>query len=65
MLVSVYFLSKGFDAPGWGNIRVMENKMETTIMRYWGNIRIMETKMETTIMGLCKGISQSVRGRGS
>ena len=30
-------------------IRIMENKMETTIV-YWGYIGIMEKKMETTIV---------------
>ena len=30
-------------------LRVMENKMETTIV-YWGYIGIMEKKMETTIV---------------
>ena len=30
------------------NIRVMENKMETTIV-YWGYMGMMEKKMETTV----------------
>ena len=33
----------------WGNVGIMEKKMETTIV-YGGNIGIMENKMETTIM---------------
>ena len=32
----------------WGNIGVMEKKMETTIV-YRDNIGVMEKKMETTI----------------
>ena len=31
------------------NIKVMEKKMETTIV-YWGNIGVIEKKMETTIV---------------
>ena len=33
----------------WGNIGVMEKKMETTVV-YWGTIGVMEKKMETTIV---------------
>ena len=33
----------------WGNIGIMENQMETTIV-YWGFIGIMEKKMEATIV---------------
>ena len=30
-----------------GNVRMMEKKMETTIV-YWGHIGVMEKRMETT-----------------
>ena len=42
----------------WGNIGIMENKMETTII-YWGNIGIMENKMETTIIWVIVPLNSS------
>ena len=32
----------------WGNMGIMEKKMETTMV-YWGNMGIMENQMENTI----------------
>ena len=42
------FLS-GREFIHWGNIGIVEKKMETTIV-YWGYIRIMEKKLEATIV---------------
>ena len=53
----------GFRVIGYGNIGIMEKKMETTTIVYWGNIGIMEKKMETTIIDPCIGL-RCLRGKG-
>ena len=41
----------------WGNIGIIENKIETSIV-YWVKTGIMENKMETTIVYSGKGASK-------